>query len=372
MRVSLFYLMDRCRVHDLAGKALSFTGLCEDIQQELLEFSREIKAARGIEYVTNDPGFIHRADPEGILWVFLLMNPEDPFRKHLDHRREMLLTGALALDPDDYAYGHGDYHYDHVAEKLQCSRSEGIYITQYWEILPVYSDRERKTINLPYLLETNGTVKSAAELYAIYALCSREEAEKVIREYLLKGSGDLSALYPGGQPEIRNGETVMAMKLSAKNGEAAWLSIKHPFFGANSPSAKRSAEVFYHYLARSIYRDVLNVAYGYRDRHIEYSGYLTTGYESRDKIEFTRRETYSYHDGGGGTMDSICISALPRMKRGSLTVPKDMMTKAYYTERKLSMPPCEGYWEDGGVLYLMNPFGMRAVFVLESIDESWD
>ena len=370
MRASLFYLIDRCKVSDLALTASSFSMLCDGIQRELYEFGKEIGADGGVEYVTNRPNLIHKATPEGILWVFLLLNPGNPFRRHLDSRREMLLESALALDPSYYAKARG-YNYDHVAEKLQCSRMEGIYITQFWEILPVYSDRERKTLNLSYLVEMGGCAKHAAGLYAIYAHCSTGEADKAIRDYLSKGADDLSVLYPGGKPDVKDGENVMKIDLAVEDGEAAWLSFEHPFFSANCPSPKRSEEAFFNYLKHSIFRYALNVAYGYRDGHIVYRGYLTNGYESKDIIEFVRRERYSYHDGGGGCSDRIRISALSPEKRKSLTIPKEMMAKEYYAKRGLSVPPCEGYWEDDGAIYLMNPFDMKGILVLESESRTW-
>lgn len=369
MDVSMFYLFDRCKVDELATRALFFGTLCRKIDRNL-DALRSEKDDEGIRYVTNDSHRTSSVVAEEILWIFLLFHPEHPFVKRLDRKRADFLQGALALDPQDYVYGSG-YLYDDVAEKLGCSRIEGRYVTTFWEILPVYSNQERKTLNLPYLIEKGGTVEIAAETYAIYARCSENQARAAIEKYLSEGNEELSVLCPGGSFESRDGETVKRMDFDGKNKEAAWLQIRHPFFTANSTSPEHSEKIFFEYLKNSIYRSP-NVAYVYRDRHIEYSGYLTHGHESEDRISFERRETYSYHDGGGGSRDLISISALTQQMQESIKAPNELMTRSYYSERGISMPPCRGYWEEEGVIYVVDPFDMDGIFVLESIDESWD
>lgn len=369
---SLFHLIDLCDVSKLAITSSSFEELCGRIRLKLVDYCKTNKISRGIEYITLNPQYISYANPEVVLWIFLLLNPECKFATALDPRRKLLLRNALSLDPYDYTFG-GGYSYDRVAEKLQCSRLEGIYITDYWEILPIYLDKDRKTINLPYLIEKSYTAKAAAKLYSIYELCSMAEAESRIQEYLSKSAGDLSVLYPGGRLEISGNEAVMEIDLSdSEAGKTAWLSLNHPFFQSNSLTPELSAEAFFDFLSKSIYRYVLSTAHGNKDHHIEYSGYLTTGYESKEKIEFIRTEHYSYHDGGGGSEDSFRILALSAEKQKSLIIPKEIMTKMYNSKRKIFMPPCDGYWEDGDVLYMINPFGMKNIFVYEDTDQTWN
>ena len=369
--VSLFYLIDQCDVKNLALTSFSFEELCDRIQQKLDDYSKTNRLSDGIRYVTIDPYNTYYAKPEPILWVFLLLNPKNGFIKYLDQRRKLLLKNALKLDPGDYISGNS-FHSDKVAEKLQCSRMEGIYIVQYREILPVFLDTERKKINLSYLTKMSRDVEDAKKLYSIYALCPITEAERVFQEYLSKCAGELSIMYPGGKPDIRGAEPVMAFDLAVDDSKAVWLKIKHPFFIANSPDPEHSAEVFYSFLSHSIYRKEIGYAYGYQDEHIEYVGYSVHGYESENKIELIRREQYLYHDGGGGSSDLLRIKSLSRNKQKSLKVPKNLMKNEYYSKRNLSIPPCEGYWDDGDTLYLLRPFDMEKIFVLESNSESWD
>ncbi len=371
MYVSLYYLIDQCNVKTLALTSSSFEELCDRIQQILDEYCRTNGLSDGIRYVTRNPGVISYAKPEEILWVFLLLNPENGFGNHLDQRRKLLLDNALKLDPGEYTYGNS---FDHVkvAKELQCSRMEGLYIVRYWEILPVFLDAERRKINLPYLIKMSTNVEDAEELYSIYSLCPMAEAESAVQEYLSNGAEKLSIMYPGGKLDIRGAEIVKRFDLGGNDGKAAWLKIKHPFFIANSSVPEHSAELFYTFLSHSIYRREVRFAYGYQDSHIEYKGDPTNGNESEEKIELIRREHYSYHDGGGGSSDVLRIMSLSEEKRKSLKVPENLMKKEYYSERKISIPPCEGYWEADGKLYLLNPFDMKNVFVWESYSRSWD
>lgn len=371
MTATLDYVIERCKVKELAAKASSFEEMCRLIGQELENYRRELYNKRGIEYITINPQMIYSTDPETLLWVFMLLNPVNPFRKHLDPRRESLLKKALAADPAEFESRWG-YSIKKISEKLQCIGDEGSYISKYWEILPVYTDAARKNINVSYLIQKNRWTESAAEIYACYALCTEEEAERTIQKYLSKDAGELYDMYPGGRLEFMDDELVMQVHLSREEGRAAWLAIEHPFFIANCVTPKHSAEIFFDFLAKSIHRDVLHNAYGYRDHHILYRGLYTTGHETRDKIEFIRRENYSYHDGGGGTEDSFYMIPLSEEKRKSLIIPNEMMTKEYYRERKLFMPPCDGYWEQEGVIYLMNPFDMKDAFIWGYTDISWD
>ena len=137
--MTLYQLVDISHVERLASSNNSFRALHDAVQLELDRYCKEngIKESSDIQYITLSPGSLSRADPEVIIWIFLLLNPSNSFIRYLDNRQRSLIENAEKLNPEDYVFGTG-YHYDHVAEKLGCSRMEGIYITKYWEIRPVY------------------------------------------------------------------------------------------------------------------------------------------------------------------------------------------------------------------------------------------
>ena len=203
------------------------------------------------------------------------------------------------------------------------------------------------------------------ELYSLYASCSIEEADKAVQQYLEKDAGELLSLFPDGILDISEKETVRMITLSRENGEKVWQRMSHPFFKAHSPEPEQSALIFYNYIIHRIYRDALWRAIGFRDHHIKYGGYSDWGYESAEKLMFVKKEQYSYHDGGGGSRSSWCMLPLSRNKQKRLRIPKDMMTKEYYSKRHLSMPPCDGYWEEEGVLYVKNPFDISSIHLTQ-------
>ena len=371
-KMTLYQLVDISHVERLASSSNSFSALHDAVQRELDRYCKEngIKESRDIQYLTLSPGSLSRADPDVIIWIFLLLNPSNSFIRYLNNRQRALIENAEKLNPEEYAFGTG-YHYDHVAEKLDCSRMEGIYITKYWEIRPVYLDSIRGEINLPYLFDKCQNAETVTELYSLYASCPIEEADKDVQQYLKKGAGELLSLFPDGILGISEKETVMMISLSGENGKNVWQRMSHPFFEAHSPEPEHSALIFYNYIIRTIYRYALSSAIGFRDHHIKYGGYSDWGHESAEKLMFVKKEHYSYHDGGGGSRDSWCMLPLSKNKQKRLRIPKDMMTKEYYSKRHLSMPPCDGYWEEDGVLYVKNPFDMKEIFVLECVDESW-
>lgn len=182
----------------------------------------------------------------------------------------------------------------------------------------------------------------------------------------------LLSLYPDGILDEENGETVMVISLSGENGKKVWQRMSHPFFQAHSPEPAHSALLFYEYISDTIFRDALWRAIGYQDHRIEYGHHPEWGYETAEKLMLVKSESYSYHDGGGGYRDSWCMLPLSKNKQKRLRIPKDMMTKEYYSKRKISMPPCDGYWEKEGVLYVKNPFDMKEIFVFEYGETSWD
>lgn len=372
MMLTLFDLFEICNMDELAAKSSGFQELIGIIQNALDHYCtiNGIKDS-GIQYITINPNSISYAEPEVILWVYLLFNPAHKLGNCLDDRRKMLLSSALQLNPDDYSFGNG-YHYDHVAEKLNCSRMEGIYITEFWKILPVYSDLRKKEINLSYLLQKASNAERAAKLYSVYASCSVKKAEEIVQEYLAKDAGQLFLMYPGGKLDIVKNELVMRMSFTGENGKSTWLNIEHPFFLAHSPEPKHSAEMFFDFMSHSIYRYILNSAFGYQDHHIEYGYGTEIGHEAQDRFSFSKMEQYSYHDGGGGYRETWCMLALSRNKEKRLKEPKEIMTGDYYSKRNISMPPCDSYWEVDGVLYIKNPFDMKHIFVLETTEESWD
>ena len=371
--MTLYQLVDISHVERLASSNNSFRALHDAVQLELDRYCKEngIKESSDIQYITLSPGSLSRADPEVIIWIFLLLNPSNSFIRYLDNRQRSLIENAEKLNPEDYVFGTG-YHYDHVAEKLGCSRMEGIYITKYWEIRPVYINSIQGKINLPYLFDKCKNAETVTELYSLYASCSIEEADKAVQHYLEKDAGELLSLFPDGILDISEKETVRMVTLSGENGEKIWQRMSHPFFKAHSPEPEQSALIFYNYIIHRIYRDALWRAIGFRDHHIKYGGYSDWGYESAEKLMFVKKEQYSYHDGGGGSRSSWCMLPLSRNKQKRLRIPKDMMTKEYYSKRHLSMPPCDGYWEEDGVLYVKNPFDMKEIFVLDCEDKSWN
>ena len=182
----------------------------------------------------------------------------------------------------------------------------------------------------------------------------------------------LLSLYPDGVLAEIAGETVMMISLSGEDSEKVWQRMYHPFFQAHGPEPEHSALLFHNYISHSIYRYAVRRAIGYQD-HIKYGWPPRDwGYEYAEKLMLVRSEQYSYHDGGGGSRDSWCMLPLSRNKQKRLRIPKDMMTKEYYSKRHLFMPPCDGYWEEEGLLYVKNPFDMKEIFVIENEDESWD
>ena len=370
--MTLYSLIDICKVEEQASSAGSFEDLCDGVGRELGSW-RDLNglANRDVQYVTTSPNSSYQADPEDIVWAFLLMNPTCAFVGRLDDRRRKLLKDAQSLDPGSFAHD-GYFDWEEVAARLGCSGAEARCVTRYWEVRPFYRDAKRSKVDLDYLLGKCPSASSAAKLYAAYARCTAEEAEARVQEHLAKGARGLPTPPPGGSYEIRDEQTVVKVTAPKEDHKQAWMGIYHPFFTAHGSSEAQAA--FFEWISNSIYRYALFPAYMYQDRHVEYgdNGREDFGRETADEIRFVRREHYSYHDGGGGSEDSLCLRALPKSEqsRRLKAAPKSLMTNDHY--RQLHMPPCKGYWGLGGELYVKDPFGMSGIFMLKVTDDSWD
>ncbi len=131
----------------------------------------------------------------------------------------------------------------------------------------------------------------------------------------------------------------------------------HPFIEASAPAnVGHCAEQLSHYIpARP---DVFTL---FRDR-LEIGCFSKDYSESADSIQVYGGETYSYHDGGGGSSEVWTVRRAPGM-----TPPKELRHEERPMSR-IAMPSCKGYWLKNDRCYLLEPWDMPGVFEFYSCD----
>lgn len=368
MLMTVFQLLDACNVCELAEHAADFDALCADVSEALANL-RATYQQEDIKYVITSTYYACKADPEEVCWLFLLFHPEHRFLRRLDAERSAVLDKARALDPEEFAVCEG-YYDTRVEEKLGCTHTAGVCVVRYWLARPVFS--EDGEINLPYLLKKSQVISLAEPLYALYRNCSAETAKREIQRYHADVGRELSAQYPGGKQIVWDAEPALQLSLpyDPEERKREWLKLPHLFFKKHAQAPDQAAALCFDYLKNSIFRYALGSIFVFADRRTIYGGRAGEehGEEQADSIRFYRMVQHSYHDGGGGSQDSWSLSALKESK----TPPAERMTETYYAKRSLTIPPCDGYWEEASGLYVKDPFGMRGVFQMGSKSKTWD
>ena len=139
--------------------------------------------------------------------------------------------------------------------------------------------------------------------------------------------------------------------------ETAFHKTHHPMLQRFSRDTARSAGQISGYLF--LYRPY---SYTVTQNHLKLDfdlGSARAGYfENRDQIAFRRTETYSWHDGGGGSWEYFLLSV------ASGVVKPDKLENASEHDG-LALPKNTGFWfGEDDTLYIANPFGLDGIFEL--------
>lgn len=142
-----------------------------------------------------------------------------------------------------------------------------------------------------------------------------------------------------------------------KFGKERFAEAFHPFIEASAPAniGHCTEQLSYYIPARP---DVFTL---FRDR-LEIGCFSKDYSESADSIQVYGGETYSYHDGGGGSSEVWTVRRAPGM-----TPPKELRHEERPMSR-IAMPSCKGYWLENGRCYLLEPWDMPGVFEFYSCD----